>query len=381
MAAVSIRPFHLNVPQCELDDLQRRLAATRWPDRETVSIWSQGVPLSAMQSLVHYWQHTYDWRRCESWLNSCNQHIASIDGLDVHFLHIRSKHESAMPMLLMHGWPGSVIEFRKVIGPLTEPETHGGRKEDAFHLVVPSMPGYGFSSKPKQTGVNCERMVAIYGKLMEALCYQRWVAQGGDWGADVAARLGHRSPHGLVALHFNYLWFEWKKHVRDLDRPTEEERWAMGRQKWFEEVEYGYFKLQATRPQTIGYSLADSPAGQAAWIYEKLYTWSDHDGNLEKVFLKDDILDNIMLYWLTNTGASSARIYWEDEDNTAYSIDLPVGVTVFPKEAGVAPREWAERYWGNIVHWKKVHRGGHFAAWEQPEIFVEEVRECFRHVR
>ena len=285
-------------------------------------------------------------------------------------------------MLLTHGWPGSVIEFRKVIGPLTEPEQHGGRKEDAFHLVIPSMPGYGFSDKPKHTGVNVERMATIYTNLMEALGYDRWVAQGGDWGADIAARLGHMAPKGLAGIHLNYLWFEWKTHVKDSNQPSEEEKWATEKQKWFEKEDLGYFQLQATRPQTIGYSLADSPMGQAAWIYEKLYTWSDNDGDLDKVFPKDDVLDNVMLYWLSNTGASSARLYWEEkQDNTAYNIKIPVGVTIFPKEAGVAPKTWAESYWSDIVHWREVDRGGHFGAWEQPEIFVNEVRDCFRHVR
>lgn len=378
----SIVPFTLAIPDADLSDLRKRLSQTRWPERETVSDWSQGVPLHVIQDLCSYWETNYDWRRCESWLNAHGQHKASIEGFDIHFLHIKSSAPNALPLLLLHGWPGSVIEFNKVIGPLTDPVAHGGKLEDAFHLVIPSMPGYGFSSKPHTTGTGHRRIGSIYTVLMERLGYDRWVAQGGDWGADVCAKMASDDPpSSLAAIHMSSMFFDAHKEIASSINPTAEEKRAVELQRIWETLETGYFLEQATRPQTIGYSLADSPVGQAAWIYEKLYKWAQHNGDLESVLSKDEMLDDIMLYWLTNTGASSARLYWEEKDNTALPIKIPVGVTSFPGELEQGTKEWCERYYSNLVYWNKAARGGHFAAWEVPDVFAEELRDCFRHIR
>lgn len=378
----TIKPFTLSIPDSELHDLQRRLKATRWPCRETVDDWSQGVPLTALKDLCDYWVTTYDWKRCEAWFNSFPQYKASIDGEEIHLLHVRSKHQSALPLLLLHGWPGSVLEFHKVIQPLIDPEAYGGDGSDAFHLVVPSLPGYGWSSQPKFTGWNLKRMAKAMVTLMEALSYEEWVAQGGDWGADICAVLASdHPPKSLKGIHMNTAFFDTRKEILAPSSPSSGELVARQKEEDFEKLESGYFKLQGTRSQTIGYALADSPVAQAAWIYEKIRSWTEHSGNVEEVLSKDKMLDNIMVYWLSNSGASSARLYWEDDDNTALPIDIPVGVSIFRADLVSAPRAWGERYYSTIVHWREMEKGGHFAAWEVPKLFVREVRDCFRKVR
>ncbi|KAF2220584.1 Alpha/Beta hydrolase protein [Elsinoe ampelina] len=378
MANGTISPFHLSIPQADLDDLQTRLRLTRWPVRETVEDWSQGVPLSAIQELCTYWQTKYNWRRCEDLLNSYPQFTTTIDGGDIYFLHFRSKHEDALPMLITHGWPGSVLEFRHVVPRLVNPEAHGGTSEDAFHLVIPALPGHAFSSKPTGTGWNYHRVARAWGTLMERLGYSDggWVAQGGDWGSHVTSSLGHQAPKGLEGVHMNSIYFETKKEIQTPAKDKKGEERAMHYERHREAFGYrGYSGQQSTRPQTLGYGLADSPVGQASWIYEKFRDWSQHDGDVGTVFSKDEMLDTIMLYWLTNSATSSARFYWENKPNTtAWSIDLPVGISWFPGDTSYAPREWCERYWKNIVYWNETERGGHFAAWEQPESFVAEIR-------
>lgn len=378
---IDVRPFRLSIDETQLQDLQARLAAVRWPAAETVKGWTQGVPLTAMKELHKYWQNSYGWKCCESWFNSYPQYIASIDGEDIHFLHIRSSHKDALPLLLIHGWPGSVLEFRKVIEPLTTPEFHGGTENDAFHLVIPSLPGYGWSSKPKVAGWNHQQIANAFTTLMESLGYHRWVAQGGDWGADIVAVMASKNrPKSLVGVHMNTAFFDAYKEISK-EHSGQGEELALEKHKYFEDYESGYFKLHASRPQTIAYSLADSPIGQAAWIYEKFYTWTQHSGDLHDVFTMDQVLDHIMVYWLSNSGGSSAKLYWEDEDNTALPINIPVGVSIFPGDTNSAPRSWGERYYLNIVHWRDVEKGGHFAAWEVPDLFVREVRDTFKHVR
>lgn len=379
MTDQSIRPFTLAIEERELDDLRARLDQARWPGRETGEGWDQGVPTDRLRALVDYWRNRYDWRRCEAMLNGFGQYKTHIDGLDIHFLHIKSPEADAMPMLLTHGWPGSVIEFNKVIGPLSDPVAHGGDKADAFHLVIPSLPGYGFSDKPAEAKWGVERIAKAWAELMRRLGYQRYVAQGGDWGSAVTVQLGVQAPEGLAGVHFNMLSI--RPDAQNADVPPEEQQ-AIDALKYFADVESAYARLQATRPQTIGYALADSPIGQAAWIYEKLRGWSDCGGDPETVFTIDEMLDNIMLYWLPNNGASSARLYWESMNSfRPIKIDLPLGFSQFPREIIPVPRSWADRVFSNIIHWNSVEKGGHFAAFEQPALFVDEVRTCFRQLR
>ena len=376
--ADTIEPFHLNIPQAALEDLRRRLAQTRWPDAETVGDWSQGAPLARVKALCTYWQDGYDWRRCEAMLNGWGQHRTVLDGLGIHFLHIRSPEPDATPLLMTHGWPGSVMEFHKVIGPLTDPAAHGGDRRDAFHLVLPSLPGYGFSDKPDAAGWGVDRVAWAWAVLMNRLGYTDWVAQGGDWGGVVTAALAALNPPGCRAVHLNMLTIPPQPGDESSDAPDVKATFAA--MKRFSTAESAYARQQATRPQTLGYGLADSPAGQAAWIYEKLQAWTDNGGTPEQLFGMDEMLDNIMLYWLPNAAASSARLYWESlKDATmARPITLPIGVSIFPHDTTRAPRAWAERYFTNIIYWNELDRGGHFAAWEQPALFVEEVRTCFR---
>lgn len=375
----AVTPVTLAIPQADLDDLRQRLALTRWPSPETVPGWIQGVPLDAMKGLVAYWQDGYDWRRCEAMLNGLGQYRTTIDGLGIHFLHVRSPDPDALPLVLTHGWPGSIIEFHKVIGPLADPAAHGGDPADAFHLVVPCLPGFGFSDKPAEAGWGVERIAAAWGVLMKRLGYGRWVAQGGDWGAGVAAQLGAQRPEGLVGIHMNMLTIVPRDPGPD---PDADERRALKEFKHYTGVEAGYARIQMTRPQTIAYSLADSPVGQAAWIYEKLREWSDCGGVPENAFTRDEMLDNIMLYWLTDSGPSSARIYYESmRAMRPFPIDLPVGYSCFPGEMIKPPRKWAEPLYSDIIHWREMPRGGHFAAFEQPDLFVTEVRDCFRQLR
>lgn len=376
----NIKPFTLNIDEQTLNDLRTRLALTRWPDSETSNDpWNQGVPLSRAQELIEYWQNNYDWRRCEAKLNNFGQYQTAIDGLDIHFLHVRSPHPNALPLLITHGWPGSVIEFHKVIGPLTDPVAYGGKAEDAFDVIAPSLPGFGFSGKPTSSGWGVMRIAQAWVELMKRLGYDRYVAQGGDWGSAVTLALGKIHPEHLVGIHVNMV----VAFPDPNDDFTEEEQLAIAEFDNYQKNESAYAMVQTTRPQTLGYGLADSPAGQATWIYEKFQRWSDCNGDPETILSRDEMLDNIMIYWLTNSGASSARLYWESFRNAfvAMKVDLPVGCTVFPKELLTPSRRWAERVYSNLIYWSQQEVGGHFAAFEQPEIFVQELRDCFRLLR
>lgn len=377
----SIEPFRLAVPEEQLVDLRRRLDSTRWPEAETVSDWSQGVPLAQAQALCGYWRDEYDWRRCEAMLNGFGQHRALVDGLRIHFLHIRSPEPNALPLLMTHGWPGSVIEFHKVIRPLTDPRAHGASGADAFHLILPSLPGYGFSDKPSESGWGVKRIAAGWANLMQQIGYRRYVAQGGDWGAAVATALGALAPPELAAIHVNMpLAFP---DASDTAGWTEEEQAAAAAFSRFTEEESGYSAQQRTRPQTLGYGLTDSPAGQAAWILEKFRAWSDCGGDALALFSPDELLDNIMLYWLPAAATSSARLYWESMPGAFVPepVEVPTGISIFPKELLTPSRRWANRTYQNIVHWNRLGEGGHFPAFEQPAAFVDELRTCFRPFR
>ena len=377
----AVVPFRVDVPDAAIDDLKRRLAATRWPEAETVGDWSQGVPLAKLQELVAHWRDRHDWRAFEARLNGFPQFRTEVDGCGIHFLHVRSPHEGALPLLLTHGWPGSVVEFLDSIGPLTDPTRHGGTAGDAFHLVIPSLPGFGWSDKPTAPGWNVPRIARAWAALMGRLGYDRWVAQGGDWGGHITAELGRQRPSGLAAIHVNYpLVFPDPLPTHGL---TYEERRAVDGKKSYDEHSSGYKKEQSTRPQSLGYGLADSPAGQAAWIYEKFWEWTDNTGAPESALPVTAMLDNIALYWFTNTAASSARIYWENERHkpATGAIELPVGVSIFPREIFRAPRTWAEQTYQQLIHWNELDRGGHFAAFEEPDLFVAELRACFRSLR
>jgi pimeloyl-ACP methyl ester carboxylesterase len=376
----AITPFTLAVPQAELDDLRRRLGATRWPERETVTDWSQGAPLQAVKALCAYWRDHYDWRRCEARLNAFGQFKTEIDGLGIHFLHVPSPHPNALPLLITHGWPGSVIEFLKVIGPLTDPVAHGGSANEAFHVVAPSLPGYGFSDKPNGAGWSVARTAAAWMTLMARLGYERWVAQGGDWGSAVTTAIAIARPKACAAIHLNMpLIYPGPEEMAEL---TAAEKASLASIAYYRDRDSAYSKQQGTRPQSLGYGLVDSPAGQAAWIYEKMWAWTDNRGAPEDALTRDEILDNIMLYWLPATGASSARLYWESPAAFATAkVDLPTGVSIYPKEIFRPSRRWAEKHLTRIIHWNELDRGGHFAAWEQPQLFVAEMRKCFRLVR
>ena len=376
----SIKPFKIDIPQAQLDDLKARLANTRWPNVEPVDDWSQGTPLNAVQSLCEYWQHSYDWRRCERELNSHPQFITEIDGLDIHFLHIRSPHENAMPMIMTHGWPGSVLEFMRVIAPLTNPTEHGGSASDAFHLVIPSLPGYGFSGKPTNTGWGLERIAKAWITLMARLEYPKFVAQGGDWGAGVTSAIAYICPPECAAIHLNMSLAQ--PSAEDMESLTERDQKALADIQFYFDSDSGYAMIQKSRPQSLGYGLADSPAAQAAWIYEKFHRWTDNKGRPEDALSVDQMLDDISLYWLTNSGASSARLYWESFNAFGAEVmTMPCGISIFPKELFRPARKWAERVYENLIHWNELDKGGHFAAFEQPELFVKEVRNCFAKIR
>ena len=390
--AIEIHPFHVEIPEQALDDLRRRVAATRWPSKELVADRSQGVQLATSRELARYWSTDYDWRRLEAKLNALPQFKTEIDGVDIHFIHVRSAHENALPLIMTHGWPGSVIELLETIGPLTDPTAHGGRAEDAFDLVLPSMAGYGFSAEPTEIGWSAGRDAQAWPELMHRLGYGRYVAQGGDQGASVTDAMGRQAPEGLLGIHMNLL-------VPALGGPpkpveTEQERAAADAVATFRASGFGYFLEQATRPQTIGYALLDSPVALAAWMldhdtdsYEKI-SRAFVDGRPAGNLTRDHILDNITLYWLTGTGASAARSYWEGgrasaqaAGKTPPAVSLPVGFTTFPGEIFAAPRSWVEKVYPSLAYFNAVDRGGHFAAWEEPELFAAELRAAFRSLR
>ena len=372
MASDAIIPFRVSIPQEEIDDLRQRLTRARWPEKEPVGDWSQGVPLARLKALVDHWRDHYDWRRCEAALNANPNYKTEIDGLDIHFIHRRSSRADAIPILMTHGWPGSVVEVLGVIEALAEPEDPG---VPAFHVIAPSLPGYGFSGRPAETGWNHEHIARAWAELMRRLGYESWVAQGGDWGAVVTITLATHAPRGLKGVHLNMAVIY---PPADMETPTPEEQKVIDDLKWHVKWDSAYQRVQGTRPQTLGYSLSDSPVGQAAWIYEKCYAWTDNDGEPEQALSMDQMLDNISLYWFTNTGGSSARLYWELGDGfTPGQVDLPVGVSLFPREILRPSRRWVDRYWSHVAYWKAVDRGGHFAAWEEPDLFVAEMRACF----
>jgi len=375
----AIRPFRIAVPDTVLDDLRARLRNTRWPERETVDDWSQGVPLAWMREVCDHWANRYDWRAREAALNRFEQFVTPIDGLDVHFVHVRSPHPGAMPLVITHGWPGSIVEFHKVIGPLADPVAHGGRAEDAFHVVCPSLPGYGFSGKPAAPGWGVERIARAWIALMARLGYGRYGAQGGDWGSAVTGAVGGLDPAHCAGIHVTLAMDA--RPVLD-GEPTPAQKRALDGAQYYRKWDSGYSKQQSTRPQTLGYGLTDSPAGQAAWILEKFWAWTDCDGHPENVLTRDELLDNVMLYWVNASGASSARLYWESfGKGPRHPVDVPTGVAVFPREIVPPVREWMTARCRNIVHWSEMPRGGHFAAFEQPALFVDEVRAFFRRLR
>jgi len=393
MTDPTIRPFEVHVPDEDLADLRRRIAATRWSTKELVADRSQGVQLATIQELARYWATDYDWRACEARLNALPQFMTEIDGQDIHFIHVTSQHENALPLIITHGWPGSVLEMLGIIGPLTDPAAHGGSAEDAFHLVIPSLPGYGFSGQPASAGWDPGRIARAWAELMNRLDYPRYVAQGGDQGAAVTDAMGSQAPEGLLGIHLNFLRNA-LGNVSGLPAGTEAERAALTAINTFRTSGSGYFLEQATRPQTIGYALLDSPVALAAWML-------DHDTDsyykISRAFLggqpagnltRDHILDNLTLYWLTGTGASAARSYWEGGQAAAHAagqapleVSLPVGVTVFPGEIFRAPRSWAEQLYPHVIYFHEADRGGHFAAWEEPQLFSEELRAAFRPLR
>jgi len=378
-------PFRLDVADAELDDLRARLSRTRWPERETVGDgdgldWSQGIPLSYVRDLCGYWERDYDWRRAEAQVNAWPQWRAGVDGLGIHVLHARSPEPDALPLVLTHGWPGSIVEFLKVIGPLSDPAAHGGDPADAFHVVCPTLPGYGWSDKPASTGWNVAHIADAWDELMRGLGYERYAAQGGDWGSMVTMCLGMQHPDHLVGLHVNMPIV--RPDPATFDDLTDREKETLAAMEEHRRWGTGYSKQQSTRPQTVGYGLTDSPAGQCAWIVEKFWAWTDCDGHPENVLTRDELLDNVMFYWLPAAAASSARLYWESfRQVPSDRIGVPAGCSVFPGEVFRASRRWMEQRFSDLRYWNELGRGGHFAAFEQPELFVTELRSCFRMMR
>jgi epoxide hydrolase len=371
-------PFRIEIPDAALEDLHDRLGRTRLPEAEPVDDWSQGIPLAYIEEIRAYWADGYDWRTTETRLNRLPQFRTEIDGLGIHFVHVRSPHEGARPLVLTHGWPGSIVEFDKVIEPLADPAAHGGDPADAFHVVCPSLPGYGFSDRPRDAGWSVDRTADAWSELMARLGYDDYFAQGGDWGAMVSSAIAMRDLDHIAGIHLNM-----PVVVPDPSVPmTDAEQAALAKQVRFMEWDAGYSRIQSTRPQTIGYGLTDSPIGQAAWILEKFWSWTDTEAHPEEVLSRDELLDNVMLYWLPATAASSARLYWESFDHLDMSpIKAPVGCSIFPGEIFRPSRRWAEERYLDLRYWGEPTRGGHFAAFEQPEIFVDEVRDCFRTMR
>jgi pimeloyl-ACP methyl ester carboxylesterase len=392
--AAGVRHFQVDVPQEKLDELRRRIDAARLPSKELVDDRSQGVQLATIQELARYWKTDYDWRKAEAKLNALPQFTTEIDGVDIHFIHVKSQHEDALPLIMTHGWPGSVIELLEAVGPLTDPTAHGGSAEDAFHLVLPSLPGYGFSHEPTEVGWNVGRIAKAWAELMHRLGYTRYVAQGGDVGASVTDQMGRQAPEGLLGIHMNLLVTTLSG--APVPENTEEERAAREAINTFRASGFGYFLEQSTRPQTIGYALLDSPVALAAWMLDHdtdAYYKISHafvDGEPSGNLTPDHILDNITLYWLTGTGASAARSYWENGQAAAHAaasgqapppVSLPVGFTTFPGEIWQSPRSWVEAGYPNVTYFNKAERGGHFAAWEEPELFAREVRAAFGPLR
>jgi len=376
-----IQPFRIEVSEDDLQDLKRRLQSTRWPDSETVEDWSQGVPLAYMQEVCEYWANHYDWRATETRLNALDQFRTEIDGVNIHFLHIRSPHPDAQPLVITHGWPGSIIEFLKVIEPLSNPATHGGgTDEPAFHLVCPTLPGYGFSDKPTSRGWTVEKIAEAWSELMKRLGYKRYFAQGGDWGASITTALAMQDPEHCRGIHLNLPAI--RPDPDTMNNLTEHEKEILAGRKHYRDWEAGYSKQQTTRPQTVSYGLVDSPVGQAAWILEKFWSWTDCNGHPENIFSRDELLDNVMMYWLPGAAASSARLYWESFRRLNLDpVHIPVGCSIFPKEIFRSSRRWAEKRFTQLVYWNEPDRGGHFAAFEQPELFVQELRACFSKMK
>jgi len=395
VATTDIREFHVEIPEGAITDLRHRIDATRWPSRELVTDRSQGVQLSTMRELARYWNSEYDWRTCEAKLNALPQYVTELDGLDVHFIHVQSRHENALPLIMTHGWPGSVIELLETVGPLTDPTAHGGRAEDAFHLVLPSIPGYGFSDEPAELGWGPIRIGQAWDELMRRLGYTQYVAQGGDVGSQVTDAMGRIGLDGLLGIHTNLLTPALgNPQALSASPPTKEEQAALDALAVFGASGNGYFIEQATRPETIGYALLDSPIAMAAWMIDhdtdayykisRAFVDKEPSGNLTR----DHILDNITLYWLTGTGASAARSYWEEGQENARAaghapteVTIPVGFTTFPGEIWRTPRSWVERAYPNTIYFNEVDKGGHFAAWEEPELFSAELRAAFQPLR
>lgn len=372
-----IRAYRIDVPEIEIEDLQQRLKSARWPESETVEDWTQGVPLSYHREFCDFWANNYNWFDTQDRMNRLGHFKTTIDDLDIHFIHVKSPHDNARPIIITHGWPGSIVEFDKVVDALSNPERHGGKPEDAFHVVCPSLPGYGFSGKPKTTGWNVDKIATAWDTLMNRLGYGRYFAQGGDWGSAVTTAIGIQNLGSCAGIHVNMPSAAAPKSARE--NPDEADKIALAGARFYQQWDSGYSKQQSTRPQTLGYGLSDSPIGLSAWILEKFYQWTDCNGHPENVLSKRELIDNIMFYWLPNCGASSARLYWEsfgqafggDRDNT---VALPTGVSSFPKEIVRTPRSWAEKRYTNIQYWHDLDKGGHFAAFEQPELFVQELR-------
>ncbi|CAA0118291.1 Haloalkane dehalogenase 2 [Halioglobus japonicus] len=382
--STDITPFTAAIPEAALQDLKQRLNNARWPEQETCDDWSQGMPLAYARELAEYWATDYDWRRFEKKLNGWPQFVTNIDGIDIHFIHLKSPHENALPLIMSHGWPGSIVEFHKIIDALTNPTEHGGSADDAFHIVAPCLPGYGFSGKPSSTGTSVEKIGAMWGTLMGRLGYSRYVAQGGDWGSMITQSIGVTETEHCAGIHITMpIVAPDPDTMSDL---TEQEQMALADMGAYAEKGAGYSKQQSTCPQTLGYGLADSPIGQMAWVVEKFHGWTDCEVNgtshPENVLTKDELLDNVMMYWLNNAAASSARLYWESFNNPSMDpIAMPVGVSIFPRELFRSSRRWAEKRYSNIIYWNELERGGHFAALEQPEQFLAEVRNCFKLLR
>lgn len=382
--STEITPFEVAVPDTDLEDLRQRLSLTRWPERETVADWSQGIPLEYTRDLAGYWATDYDWRRFEKKLNGWPQFKTTIDDIDIHFIHCKSAHADALPLIISHGWPGSVAEFHKIIDPLVDPVAYGGRAEDAFHVVAPSLPGYGFSGKPTNTGTSADKIGRMWGQLMARLGYDRYVAQGGDWGSMITQSMGQTETTHCAGIHINMPIVA--PDPDTMDSLTEKEQSALDGMAFYNDWDSGYSKQQSTRPQTLAYGLADSPVGQMAWIIEKFYAWTDCEQNgskhPENILDRDELLDNVMMYWLNNCAASSARLYWESFNKPNLDpIGMPVGCSIFPREIFRSSRRWAQKRFSQLIHWNELPRGGHFAALEQPTVFIDEVRTCFRQLR